>query len=122
MAYIPLHQLRIPSGNVRRAGRAALAIPLAIALVAVGTVLKIPLLQLVGTIGLYVAPALVLILAVPVMVVAVCLLLLPFAGYLVADFHYYPILRAWWFWIGSSLSVLAGILLLIDAGHRYPKR
>ncbi|TSJ75708.1 hypothetical protein [Rariglobus hedericola] len=122
MAYFPLHQLKVPPGNARRAGRAATATFVFLAVALIGFVIGKDEITAIGLFGSYLCGMLILFLAVPFIFIPLFFMLAPAAGYIYADFHDYPIVHAWWFWGLSGLSVILAIVTLSKAGKIYPRR
>lgn len=60
--------------------------------------------------------------AVPVVMIGVVFLLTPVVVYFFADDRSYPILHAWWYWVGCVFCVCVWVWTLIDAERRYPRK
>ncbi|MBK8478317.1 MAG: hypothetical protein IPL39_19075 [Opitutaceae bacterium] len=120
--YLPLHKVKVPPGNLRRALRA-----LVIAIVSFFAFIAA---KLFGALEVeyyafhtsLVAMILFIVLAVPFITLAVSVILSPMVVYLWLDSPSPPMLRQWWFWLHVAVAVVVGICLMIVAEKKYPRR
>ena len=122
MAYFPLHQVKLPPKNLRRAQVPALFIFPFLAVFGVGLILRHDTTTVVGLTGALLSSFTTLLLLVPVIVLAVAFMLIPAATFIVADFHDYSVTKHWWFWALCLSSTVAAIITLKIAGKLYPRR
>jgi len=120
--YLPLHKLKIPASNMRRARYALYGSIAAFITFLVSNLLgffevayyshQIFLICLIGYVTL----------AVPIMMIGIAIFLTPFAVYFIWNSPENMILRQPWYWLLSIFCLIYFIYLLIIAARRYPKR
>lgn len=122
MAYLRLHDLKLPAGNIKRAKRATLLIPVGFVTWLVALQFHLYSLLTVSIVISGAGALLGMFFAVPMVMVGVAVLLAPVVVYFYADDRAYPILHAWWYWVGCAGCVSAWIWTLVDADSRYPRK
>ena len=120
--YFPLHRLKIPPGNLRRAGIAIIVAIASFAVFLLAHFLSWRLTEYYALQASLIAMLSVIVLAVPYVAGAVAIFLLPAVLYVALDSASLPMVRQWWFWVVVGVSVATGIWLLSVAERRYPKR
>ena len=120
--YLPLHKLRIPAGNIRRA-ILVLVVGIASFMAAiVASLFGWSLIAYVAHMLSYLCIMLSVVFAVPWIMAGVALILAPFAIYLFFDTPDRRILYCWWFWVLAASCVVGAVGVFYIAGRRYPSR
>lgn len=120
--YLPLHKVKVPPDNMRRALRALAFCVLSFAVYLTATFFGSTIVEYYAFQLSLVALVLSVVLAVPFVALAIGILLSPIATYLWFDSPSAPVLHHWWFWAHVVFAVAIGIRLMIVAEKRYPRR
>jgi len=120
--YLPLHKLKIPPQNARRAFIVSVCAFLCFFVWGAASLLHIYPVTYYAFVAGNVCLGLCVVLAVPYVALAASVMLSPMVIYLWLDSASLPMLKVWWFWLYVLFTTISGIRLMIVAEKKYPPR